>query len=74
MDIMAKRSTKVDKHTIHPEGWVFFVHLVRSMPTTSLGGSKYVMICVDDFSRFKIVRFLNKSDAAAALRSITTEL
>ena len=38
------------------------------MPTTSLGGSKFVMICVDDFSRFKIVRFLKKkSDAAAAL-------
>ena len=52
----------------------FFVDLGGSMPTTSLGGSKYVMICVDDFSRFKIVRFLKKkSDAAAALRNIIAE-
>ena len=44
------------------------------MPATSLGGSKYVMICVDDFSRFKIVWFLKKkSDAAAALRNIIAE-
>ena len=44
------------------------------MPATSLGGSKYIMICVDDFSRFKIVRFLKKkSDAAAALRNMIAE-
>ena len=43
------------------------------MPTTSVGGSKYVMICVDDFSRFQIVRFLKKSDTAAALTGIITE-
>ena len=43
------------------------------MPTTSVGGSKYVMRCVDDFSRFKIVRFLKKSDTAAALTGIIAE-
>ena len=43
------------------------------MPTTCLGGSKCVMICVDDFSRFKIVRFLKKSDVTAMLRSIIAE-
>ena len=43
------------------------------MPATSLGDSKYVMICVDDFLRSKIVRFLKKSDAAAALRNIIAE-
>ena len=52
----------------------FFVDLGGSMPATSLGGSKYVMICMDDFSRFKIVRFLKKkSDAAAALRNIIAD-
>ena len=51
-----------------------FVDLGGGMPATSLGGIKYVMICVDDFSRFKIVRFLKKkSDAAAALRDILAE-
>ena len=51
-----------------------FVDLGGSMPATSLGGRKYVMICVNDFSRFKIVRFLKKkSDAAAALRNIIAE-
>ena len=48
----------------------FFVDLGGSMPATSLGGSKYVIICVDDF---KIVRFLKKSDAGAALRNIIAE-
>ena len=44
------------------------------MPATSLGDSKYVMACVDDSSRFKIVRVLKKkSDAAAALRNIIAE-
>ena len=44
------------------------------MPATSLGGSKYVMICVDDFSRFKIVRAPKRNtDAAAALRNIIAE-
>ena len=52
----------------------FFVDLGGSMPATSLGSSKYVMIRVDDFSRFKLVRFLKtKSDAAAALRNIIAE-
>ena len=43
------------------------------MPATSLGGSEYVMICVDNFSRFKIVWFLKKSDAADAVRNIIAE-
>ena len=44
------------------------------MPATSLGASKYVMIYVDDLSRFKIIRFQNKkSDAVAALRNIIAE-
>ena len=51
-----------------------FVVLGGSMPATSLGGSKYVLICVDDFSRFKINRFLKKkSDAATALKNIIAE-
>ena len=51
-----------------------FVDLGGSMPAMSLGGSKYVMTCVDDFSRFKTVRFLRKkSDAAALLRNIIVE-
>ena len=45
-----------------------------SRRTTRIPDSKYVMICVDDFSRFKIVRFLKKkSDAAAALGNIIAE-
>ena len=43
------------------------------MPATSVGGSKYVMICVDDFSRSKIVRFLKKSNTASALTNIIAE-
>ena len=44
------------------------------MLATSLGGSKYVTICVGNFLRFEILRFLKKkSDAAAALRNIIAE-
>ena len=44
------------------------------MLATSLGGCKYVTICVGNFLRFEIVRFLKKkSDAAAALRNIVAE-
>ena len=52
----------------------FFVDLGSSMPATSLGGTKYVMMCVDDLSRFQIIRFLKKkSDAPAALRNTIAE-
>ena len=44
-----------------------------SMPATSLGDSNYVIICLDEFSRFKIVRFLKKGDAATALRNMIAE-
>ena len=41
------------------------VDLIESMQTESLGGKKYVFVCVDDFSRFTWVRFLHeKSDMA----------
>ena len=44
------------------------------MAATNLGGIKYVLVCADDFSRFKTVRFLKKeSDAAAGLRNIIAE-
>ena len=38
---------------------------------TSLGGNRYAMLCVDDFGRFKLIRFLkHKSDAAKKLRKL----
>ena len=41
---------------------------------TSLGGNRYVMLCVDDFTRFKFIRFLkHKCDAAKELRELVTE-
>ena len=52
----------------------FFVDLGDSIPTTSLDGSKYVIICVGEFSRFKVVRFLKKkSDTTTALRNTIVE-
>ena len=41
---------------------------------TSLGGNRYAMLCVDDFSRFKLIRFhKHKSDAAKELREFVAE-
>lgn len=50
--------------------WRFFVKLGSSMPTVSLGGHEYVIIFVDNFQRFEIVRFIRKSDTPAGLRNI----
>ena len=41
---------------------------------TSLGGNRYAMLCVDGFTRFKMIRFLkHKSDAAKELRDVVAE-
>ena len=41
---------------------------------TSLGGNRYAMLCVDDFTRFKFIRFLKyKSDTAKELRELVAE-
>lgn len=51
----------------------FLVNLGRSMPAINLGGSQYVMIYMDDFTRFKIERLLKKSGAPTALRNTIAE-
>ena len=41
---------------------------------TSPGGNRYAMLCVDDFIRFKFIRFLkHKSDDAKELRELVAE-
>ena len=41
---------------------------------TSLGGNRYTILCVDDFSRFKFLRFLkHKSGVAKELRELVAE-
>ena len=41
---------------------------------SSLGGNRYAMLCVDDFTRFKLIRFLkHKSDAAKELPEFVAE-
>ena len=48
-----------------------FIDLARSFHVESLAGSRFAMLCVDDFSRYKIVAFMaKKSDATAVLRAI----
>ena len=48
-----------------------FIDLARSFHVESLAGSRFAMLCVDDFSRYKIVAFMAKtSDATAVLRAI----
>ena len=46
-----------------------------SMQTKSLGGKKYVFVCVDDFSKFTWVRFLiGKSETAKVCISLCLNL
>ena len=52
----------------------FFVEITSPFRVTSLEGNRYVMLCVDDFTRFKFIRFLkHKCDAAKELRELVTE-
>ena len=58
--------TRVDKCA----GGVF-IDLAGPFHVESLAGSRFAMLCVDDFSRYKIVAFVAKtSDAMAVLRAI----
>ena len=58
--------TRVDKRA----GRVF-VDLAGPFHVESMVGSRFAMLCVDDFSRYKIVTFMaKKSDATAVLRAI----
>ena len=52
----------------------FFIDITGPFHVTSLGGNRYTMLCVDDFTRFKFIRFLkHKSDAAKELRELVAE-
>ena len=48
-----------------------FIDLAGPFHVESLAGSRFAMLCVDDFSRYKIVAFMAKtSDATVVLRAI----
>ena len=67
-------SAEADHEPRHTQGGEVFVDLDGPMHVPSLGGSNYVMICVDDFTRFKIVSFLKKkSDTADALKDVIAD-
>ena len=51
-----------------------FIHITGLFYVTPLGGNRYAMLCVDDFTRFKFIcLFKHKSDAAIELRELVTE-
>ena len=53
----------------------FLIHITGIFYVTSLGGNRYAMLYVEDFTRFKFIRFLkHKNDAAKELREVVTEL
>ncbi|CAN0429329.1 unnamed protein product, partial [Ascophyllum nodosum] len=53
------------------KGQRFFVDVGGPMKHSSLGGNNYVVIFVDDYTRFKVVKFVKKkSDTTAALLSM----
>ena len=48
-----------------------YVDLAGPFPEPSLSGNRYTLLCVDDYSRFKFIRFLkHKDQAAGALMDI----
>ncbi|CAN0255387.1 unnamed protein product, partial [Ascophyllum nodosum] len=47
----------------------FFIDITGPFHMTSIGGNRYAMLCVDDFTRFTFIRFLkHKNDAAKEFR------
>ena len=51
-----------------------FVDLSGPFHEASLGGNRYVMLCVDYFFRYKFVRFLRKkNDATEGLQDIIND-
>ena len=52
----------------------FFIDITGLFHVTSLAGNRYAVLCVDNFTRFKFIRFLrHKSDAAKKLRELVAE-
>ena len=52
----------------------FFIDITGPFHLTSLGGNRYVMLCVDNFTCFKFTRFLkDKSEAAKELRELVAK-
>ena len=52
----------------------FFIDVTDPFHVTSLGGNRYAMLCVDNFTRFKFIRFLkHTSDAAKEPRELVAE-
>ena len=53
------------------KGQRFFVDVGGPMKHSSVGGNSYVVIFVDDCTRFKVVKFVKKkSNTTAALSSL----
>ena len=74
--------TKAKRHVVPKKtieratvrGQRFFVDVGGPMKHSSLGGNSYVVIFVDDCTRFKVVKFVKKkSDTTAALLSLIAD-
>ncbi|CAN0452183.1 unnamed protein product, partial [Ascophyllum nodosum] len=74
--VKAKRHAvpkKIDERA-SVKGQRFFVDVGGPMKHSSLGGNNYVVIFVDDYTRFKVVKFVKKkSDTTAALLSMVAD-
>ena len=52
----------------------FFIDITGPFPVTSLGGNRYAMLCMKDFTRFKFIRSLkHKNNAAKNPRQLFAE-
>ena len=66
--------SKVTDERASKKGERFFVDVGGPMKHSSLGGNSYVVIFVDDCTRFKEVKFVKKkSDTTAALLSLIVD-
>ena len=56
------------------KGQQFFVDVMGSMKHSNLSGNNYVMTFVEDYTRFKVVKFVKKkSDTTTALMCLIAD-
>jgi len=72
-----KLNIRALRHLLHLDHWIELLHLDLMGPTRteSLGGKRYIMVVVDDFTRYTWVILLrSKSDAPEHIEALCTRL
>lgn len=70
---------KVNKHMLQTFGTtrcleLLHMDLMGPMEVESLGGKKYSLVCVDDFSRFTLMKFIREKSDTFVFKKLVTRI